>query len=632
MIAIVIIALSALMLSLLLNRAMIHIAPALGLMDQPGDRRVHSNAVPRAGGIAIWISFMTAVSLGLLLGVFDGMDFVNWEWFCAFAAGSTVLIVVGVIDDRKGLKPLVKLAGHILAPALYSLIHPVSTGLFPEDWPQYFDSMVVICWSVILINAFNLIDGLDGLCGGLATISALSMAFLALSMGHTGPAVVLFFMGASLIGFLRYNFNPARIFLGDAGSMLLGFFLATVATQAVGRRALVGVLLLPIAIAGVPLLDVLLAVCRRSLRRLLNRLMGHEKAMGLFDADSDHLHHRIFAQSGSQRKAAVVLHGLAIVLTILAFLPMFYGDRVLGLSLVGFLVVALVGLRNMARIEVEQIGSVVHMAIKLPLSSRRMALLLFFYDLLVFFGAGFMAWIAETSAFTHRTDPLMVMKFILIFAVSGLFSIHFAKIHARLWVRATIADMISLHLWILASSFFTFTIFSLGYTTLEWSLLRVTLMSYLFAAMSISLPRAFLNMAREYGSRARYQGGFTSGRSGMGPVVIIGAGDMGTLLLDHLKSCQYDQYQGLKVLGFIDQQAKILKGRFLRSLPILGDLSVIPELVEKNGLEAVILALENPNATFALELRNLLEKYDLKIYRWNVGLHQTTMDQILPTT
>ena len=215
-------------------------------------------------------------------------------------------------------------------------------------------------WAVILINAFNLIDGLDGLCGGLAAVSMVALAAMALANGRMDSALLLLVMGAAVLGFLKYNFNPARIFLGDAGSMLLGFFLASAATQAVGRRAVVGVLLLPIAVAGVPLLDVLLAIWRRGARRFVRQLRGEKIKGGIFDADSDHLHHRLLASGGSQRKVAGILQAVAIILAALAFLPMAFGDRMFGVSLVGFLVVAFVGVRHLARVEIEHTGSVIH--------------------------------------------------------------------------------------------------------------------------------------------------------------------------------------------------------------------------------------------------------------------------------
>jgi len=395
-----IVILATLLLSLGLTRLMIRLAPKLGLMDQPGERRIHTSAIPRAGGIAIWLTFLIAIAAGLSTELLPTSLEISWSWFVAFAAGSMVLIVAGVLDDRKGLKPLAKLAAHALAPTLYFALHPFSTGIFPPEWGWIWDYALFLGWAVVLINAFNLIDGLDGLCAGLAAVAMVAMAGLALLNNSTAAAVVLLVMGAAVTGFLRYNINPARIFLGDAGSMLLGFFLATVATDAVGRKAVVGILLLPIAVAGVPLFDVLLAIWRRAARRLARQLRGESAAGGLFDADGDHLHHRLLASGGSQHKVAIVLQGMAILFASLALLPMLFGDRVLGLSLVGFLVVGLVGVRNLARVEIEQTGSVVHMAIKLPGRRRRVAAALFVYDLLVLAGAGLLAtgtgWLQRT--------------------------------------------------------------------------------------------------------------------------------------------------------------------------------------------------------------------------------------------
>ena len=378
----------SLVISLGLNRLMLALAPGLGLMDQPGERRIHAHPIPRAGGIAIWFTFLLVVSLGLTSGVLQNRGSLTWWWFQAFMAGSAVLMVTGFLDDRKGLSPWMKLGAHVLAPTVFFLLYPVHTGIFPESWPRIFDYAVFVVWVVVLINAFNLIDGLDGLCGGLAAITSVALAGMALINGRPDSAVLLLVMAGAVFGFLKYNFNPARIFLGDAGSMLIGFFLATAATDAVGRKAVVGIILLPIAVAGVPLLDVLLAIWRRGARRLARQLHGEKIVGGIFDADAEHLHHRLLESGGSQRKVAVVLQGISILLAVLAFLPMMFGDRMVAFTLVGFLIVVMVGMRNLARVEIEHTGSVVHMAIKLPGHRRRLAAALFLYDLLVLSLAG----------------------------------------------------------------------------------------------------------------------------------------------------------------------------------------------------------------------------------------------------
>ncbi len=611
----------SLAISLVFNRLMLAIAPSLGLMDQPGERRIHQHPIPRAGGIAIWLTFLLVVGLGFTSGVLGDGGNLTWSWFGAFVAGSAVLMVTGYFDDRKGLSPYVKLAAHVLAPTLFFLLHPVHTGIFPEGWSAGFDYGVFVVWVVVLINAFNLIDGLDGLCGGLAAVASVALAGMAWSNGRADSAVLLLVMAGAVMGFLKYNFNPARIFLGDAGSMLIGFFLATAATDAVGRKAVVGVILLPIAVAGVPLLDVLLAIWRRGARRVVRQLHGESIEGGIFSADSDHLHHRLLGSGGSQRRVALILQGISILLAVLAFLPMVYGDRMIGFSLVGFLIVGLLGVRDLARVEIEHTGNVVHMAIKLPGHRRRVAAVLFVYDVLVLVAAGSAAVLIETNYLMRGASAHDLGRFVLIFAILGKISMLVVQVHHRLWVRATMRDILALQFWLLVAAVATFSLFSLIYASLEWSALRLTVMSYVFACVGLCLPRVALDLLREFGLDARLLSRKLKTGESNWPVVVLGAGNLGTLLLDHLKSSAHDAYPGMRLLGFLDD-SPVLHGRRLRSFKILGGLSVVPKLVEEGGLKGIIVAIEQPRRELLNELDALADKYDLKIHRWNVGLDE----------
>jgi UDP-N-acetylmuramyl pentapeptide phosphotransferase/UDP-N-acetylglucosamine-1-phosphate transferase len=615
----IIVVAAAALLSLALNRLMLGIAPVFGLMDQPGERRIHTSAVPRAGGIAIWLTFLTVASLGLAGGWIGDSSIFNWRWLGAFAAGSLVLMVAGVVDDRGGLTPWLKLAAHALAPLVFFLIKPLQTGLFPEGWHPACDLLVFVGWSVVLINAFNLIDGLDGLCGGLAAVAIFALAGIAVVYGRPQAAMLLLVMGGAVLGFLRYNYNPARIFLGDAGSMLLGFFIATAATEAVGRRAVVGVLLLPIAVAGVPLLDVLLAIWRRGARRLLGQLRGEEVKGGLFDADSDHLHHRLLASGGSQRKVAAGLQAAAVLMAVLAFLPMLFGQRMLALTLVGFLIVALVGVRHLARVEFEQTGSMVHMAIKLPGTFRRVAFVLFLYDLLVLLATGAAGVLVETNLFTRRETSHGLMSFVLVFTMFGCLATLMSRVHLRLWSRASMRDIVSLQFWLLAAALATFTLFSLAFSSLEWAGLRMALTSYAMASILIGLPRVLLDLFRDLGVEARHRNPGNGAGSGHGAVVVLGAGNLGALLLDHLKSSHHDLYPGIRILGFLDENP-LLHGRRLRAFRVLGGPSKIPELVREHGLKGVVLAISHPDPDLVGYLETMSEQHGLRLYRWKVGI------------
>ena len=610
----------ALALSLVLNRVMLAVAPRLGLMDEPGERRIHAKPIPRAGGVAIWLSFMLVMVLQLSLRPLPDSGNLSWNWLGAFAAGSAVLMVAGIADDRRGLSPWVKLGAHALAPTVFFLIHPVRNGFFPADWPWGFDLGLFVVWSVVLINAFNLIDGLDGLCGGLAALATVALGLLCLVNDRLDAAVLMFVMAGAIVGFLKYNLNPARIFLGDAGSMLLGFFIAAAATDAVGRKAVVGIIMLPIAVAGVPMLDVLLAIWRRGARRWVAQLRGEKTAGGIFSADSDHLHHRLLRSGGSQHKAALTLHVISIVLAVLAFLPMFLGDRLLGFSIVGFLVVGLVGMRNLMRVEMEHTGSVIHLAIKLPGHRRRVAAALFLYDLCVLAVAGGAAVVIETNRFVRGADPMELGRFVMIFVILGSLVLLVAKVHRRLWVRATMRDIIAVQFWLLIAALASFTLFSLMYSKLEWSALRLAVIAFVFACVGVSLPRVMLELLREFALEARHRSPVRELEEGdYGPVVILGAGDLGTLFLEHLKSISGDLYPKMRVLGFIDE-SQVLHGRRLRSFLILGGLSSVPDLVADEGLKGIVLAIQNPRQDLLDRLAELSDQYGLKIYRWQVGM------------
>ena len=611
----------SLLLSLGLNRLMLVVAPRLGLMDEPGEeRRIHVTAIPRAGGIAIWITFLL-VTFTILTTGWIGECHLSWGWFRAFAAGSLVLMVAGFFDDRKGLSAWVKLGTHVLAPAVFFLLYPIHTGIFPASWPIFFDFALFVVWVVVLINAFNLIDGLDGLCGGLAAVSSMVLAALALANGREDAALLLFVMGGAIMGFLRYNINPARIFLGDSGSMLMGFFLATAATDAVGRKAVVGVIMLPIAVAGVPLLDVLLAIWRRSARRFVQRMHGETDNDGIFDADREHLHHRLLDTGESQRRVAIILQGIAILLAGLAFLPMMFGDRAFRLSLVGFLIVALMGIKHLARVEIAHTGNVIHMAIKLPGHRRRVAAAMLVYDLLVLVGSGVTAVILETNHLSREMGTLGYPRFIILFTIFGSIALLMVKVHMRLWVRATVRDVISLQFVLMVAALATFAVYSLIFRDREWLSLRLAVMSYVFASAGVCLPRVILDLMREYGLEARIRSPKWAVSTGIGPVVVLGAGDLGALFLDHLKSSPHEFYPGLRVLGFIDDM-QVLHGRRLRSFRVLGGLACVPELVENKGLKGIVLAIQNPGKELLHQLDSLADQYNLKIYRWKVGMEE----------
>jgi len=263
----------------------------IGAVDIPDARKVHQVIMPRLGGVGIFLSFVTIIALTQeitkpLLGLL---------------VGGSLIALLGVLDDTFDLPPRVKLGGQVLAALVV-----VAFGVRVECLTNPFRHMIVlghlaipvtIFWIVGVTNALNLIDGLDGLAAGTAVISALTLATSAWLEGHVLVAFWTLLLIACILGFLPHNLYPARIFMGDNGSMFLGFNLAVLSILGLGKGVTAISLFIPVLIVGTPLLDTLLAVVRR--------LINHRP---LFQADKQHLHHCLLGLGLSQRKTVLILY------------------------------------------------------------------------------------------------------------------------------------------------------------------------------------------------------------------------------------------------------------------------------------------------------------------------------------
>ena len=329
--------LAAGVLSLGITKLCTILMPRIGMVDIPRDRHMHKAPTPVGGGIAISLTFFILGSCFVILhcGIGSCFDVFAVRGFFIPAA---VITVTGVIDDRFELKSLVKLAVQV-GVAVYFYFAGVSIdsvgGIILPDWLSL---LLTVCWTVGIINAFNLIDGLDGVAAGLSAISAFFLAFL--SLNNDNPVLALFSMivcGACL-GFLRYNFHPARIFMGDTGSMFLGFILAGISVIGAVKCAATIALIVPILALGVPIMDTTFAIIRR-----------YRGGVPIFKPDKGHLHHRLLDLGFSQKQAvllmyvisallglsAVVLNevsgSMSIVIVVCVLLVVFMGAKKLGI-------------------------------------------------------------------------------------------------------------------------------------------------------------------------------------------------------------------------------------------------------------------------------------------------------------
>jgi len=215
--------------------------------------------------------------------------------------GAAVATVVGAVDDFRGLSPPVKLAGQIAAASIPPMFgvwidHFTFPFLGAVDVPGWLGVPLSIAWIVAVMNMVNFLDGLDGLAAGVCAISGSTYAVLALSLGKTNPAILCAIVAGACLGFLRHNFFPARIFMGDSGALCLGFILAAVSIEGLLKTASTVVLVLPLLVLAVPILDTSFVVARRL-----------KYNQPIYTADRSHLHHRFLNIGFSQRRAAVTM-------------------------------------------------------------------------------------------------------------------------------------------------------------------------------------------------------------------------------------------------------------------------------------------------------------------------------------
>lgn len=611
----------ALLLSLGLTRIMITLGPKMGLIDEPGERRIHKKPIPRAGGLAVWASLM--ITLIILNLFFDLEGRLGLRWFKAFSTASLVLIFVGYIDDRWGIRASVKLGAHVLSAVILFIMSDGGTmgSIMGITVPWYVDLGAWIIWTVIIINAFNLIDGMDGLCAGLAVISVASITIMSLASKAHSDAVVLACMVGALLGFLRYNFNPAGIFLGDTGSMFIGFFIASVGLNASGERFTIASLLLPLVIAGVPLIDVILAVWRRSFKRWRSKL-GEGIEGKIFGADQDHLHHRLLSMGLTQRKVATILYSLAIMASMIALLPYLFDDKTLGLTIGAMMVSLLLGFRYLAPVEIRISGEVLNLIIQRPARTKVSRFLLIAYDGCVLVGGLLVAYLI-----IHRGEwpPLTINELkdttlaptTAVTAAIGLLSLNASKAHVRRWSRSGFGDFLSLAIWFYVGTLLTVTV-NIIISNNFYQTLETHAIAFGFTGLFLVAPRALGAFVRESVVDSLHRNMFRSSVS-RPRVLLYGAGDVGHLFLNHVKITAKKHFAHMRIIGILDDHPS-LNYRYLDGFRIRGGLKDLQDLSRYWDLHGVILTVSTLPHGKLEEIEAACQKLNLTLYEWSPDL------------
>jgi UDP-N-acetylmuramyl pentapeptide phosphotransferase/UDP-N-acetylglucosamine-1-phosphate transferase len=591
----------------------------LGAVDQPDERRVNRVPIPRGGGLAVIVSFFLTLGVAYFVWPTELAASPFYPLLPWFSGAAVILLATGLADDLRGLPAIVKLVAQIAAALL--LCYGGARFLLPTAWGAWVLSPWVyvpltLVWYIGVINAFNLIDGLDGLSSGLAIIATAGLAGVLFVVSPGSMPVVCFIVIGALLGFLRYNYHPATVFMGDTGSLFLGLLLATIALATRREDAFVLTMGFALLCIGMPLIDTTLAILRRTLRYILRRLEGDAGKGGIMVADRSHVHHRLLTWSrGNQRLAVWGLYGLAMALVALGFLSLCLRMSQATVFLIGFFAFAAVIFRAMTDVELWDAGRLItrpgarngSRLITVPCYVLADCLIMAgSFALLAVLGQ---RWMPELS----RAEWINLF---LWYAVPVMVALVLVKAYTRIWGRSTRRDEFLIVLAIGGGSL-------VSHLLVSYILPGVAPRAVLFHlvwALILPLPLIMVRLIKTIfvqwltASENRRLCKQSLADASIARVLFYGAG---MNLRAYITLCEANVTRNnVALLGVLDDNPG-LRGRVFRDLPILGPLEVLNDEAVFNQLRPTQIIVTTPTVGEArlADIRAFCREHGLTLSR-----------------
>ncbi|MGH7950564.1 MAG: hypothetical protein ACREFE_01390 [Limisphaerales bacterium] len=609
--------LTGLVVTYLLTPMVRGLALRFGVVDLPNKRRPHKWPTARGGGIAVVFGVHIACLTAIIFPwhkLAGGLDFAWWQ---RFALASLILVMIGVVDDIRGMKPLVKLGGQVLAALIMALTGTRFGQLLGHNLPFPIDCALVVFWLVAIINAFNLIDGLDGLASGLAIISAVGLCGILVMQHVPGDVLILLgFIGACL-GFLRYNFHPATIFLGDTGSMFIGFTLGVISLQTFNKDSFLISLTIPIMVLGVPIYDAMLAIWRRSVRSWVNDKKAGSKR-GVMQPDLDHLHHRLTQSGLSTRRVATSLYVLNGGLVSVGLLITLFRSHATGIFLIALLAGVYVLMRQLAIIELRETGRALLLGLRRPTHATLKALAYPVWDMVWLAGSlAFIMWefSEQKVGFWHNWFldlPVWVTPTFSLLALSRTYVIH--------WPRARLRDLLMLIFCLQGG-----VLFSLGLALIidpasasEW-IVRTLLIAGISHPVTL-LSRLIYRCIEELVLWLR-RPGESVGK--VERILLYGAGVRAQLFLKEREFKNTRVPDGRVIVGFLDDE-NTLHFQWVYGHLVLGGLKELPQLILRRKIDRIIIVAELlPKSRMAI--LEIAARTGIELSEWHSDEHEVAL-------
>jgi UDP-GlcNAc:undecaprenyl-phosphate GlcNAc-1-phosphate transferase len=565
---------------LLITPAVIRITTALGLIDTPDTRRIHTRPIPRGGGVAIFIGFHAACALlflALWTDPFVGQ--LSLEWWNATILASTLLVIVGLLDDARGLTWYTKIAGQICA-ALIMFNANIHVGhIQGVSLPPLINLCITTVWFLAFINACNLIDGLDGLATGLGLIAAFGLAGALIVRRQPTDALVALGLGAACLGFLRYNFNPAKIFLGDTGSMFLGFMLAAIALSTSSKGTVLSTLGVALLAIGVPIFDTCLAIWRRSVRRI----SGSLGQSSIVTADLEHIHHKLMHRGFTQKKVALILYLANAILVGVAISSLLFHSSASAIYLLSFLVGTYVVVRHIASVELWDSGTALIRGICRP---KRSVLVAVGYPLADALLLGISYYTTVHILSNNESSPRnQWINECPLWCGCSFVGLVVVSTYSRVWSRARSSEFALLSVALTVSALLAYAVETLFLACHETNSLSKTIV---YAALSSSLIvslRVLPQLIREW-----METGVSPYKSVTTPIttkriLLYGAGDRARSYLRRRADLASRHEE---IVGFVDDDANLRK-RLVLGFRVFGSGNELPQLIPTLAITDILL-------------------------------------------
>lgn len=592
----------------------------LKALDVPNARKVHDRPIPRLGGVAIYIAFSLVMFLVFspFAVVKNPFMTVGMHWWTGFLTASSIIVVLGAFDDIRTLGVRVKFLIQMLAAAV-AMNFGYIIGQVELPWLGVIDLglwsvPITLLWIVGLTNAFNLIDGLDGLASGAALISSLTLMGVAMLHENVELALLCAVLAGCVLGFLPYNFHPASIFLGDSGSLFLGFTLAVLSITASHKSTVAVSLLIPILAFGLPIMDTLLSMARRFLRAIHvweTTTSGTYRIffMGgrtMFEGDRDHIHHRLMRLGINHGRAVIFLYAVCAVMGAGALIIASYSNFNTGLVLLAMGVAVAIGIRKLRYEELQllQNGTLVPLSrfpilgyesFQIPIDLVMVSMAYYAAYWLRFEGA--FEGVAKQCFIT--TLPAMLLSKVIIFHLSGLYRIK--------WRRAGVPEMLrGVRSMILGCGAAAGVLLLLPIDQCSKAVLVVDfyVMSSLLLGMRLSV-RLLDYYAQSNPAHKRR-------------VLIYGTGRTASLLVREL---QYNQRHSMTPVGFIDDDSK-KKRKLMHGYPVLGSFEVLAEVLEKGGVQELVIATTKLPPDRLEQVKKISHQYNVTLRQFSVSIER----------